>query len=360
MIRKLISSVLVVVMLVSAIAVAGFSAETIKFSDVDANSETGKAIYKLVEAGIVHGNGDGTFAPNSFVTRAELCKMVNNVWKFTKPAQTGFTDVTPADWFYDHVLIGKEAGYINGFDDGTFRGNDNVTREQVCAIIYRVNKMTPVIDAPLVKDQISDWAIVYVMAILNKGIIPVEEGDKFRATEDMTRGEVALALAKFIPDKTPVIVNPGGSSSSSSGSSSGGSSGGSSGSSSSGSNKKDYTEVNKEIVKNLKAAKKELSDSSNYNKFTSGEKKIIDIVVDVLDDVIKKDDEFKITTASIASRYDDEILKAMNRFSEFSEEGQAAFISKLSSLDKDTFDFVCKFFGVDPDDYSDILDKITE
>ncbi len=348
MIKKLISSVLVVAMLVSTMAIMGFSAEAIKFSDVDANSETGKAIYKLVDAGIVHGNGDGTFAPNNKVTRAELCKMVNNVWKFTKPATTGFSDVTTADWFYDHVLIGKEAGYINGFDDGTFRGNDNVTREQVCAIIYRVNKMTPVMDAPLVRDEISDWAVIYVMAILNKGYIPVEEGDKFRATEDMTRGEVALALAKFIPDKTPVIVNPGGST--------GGSTGGSSG----GSNKKDYTEINKEIVKNLKAAKKELSDSSNYNKFTSGEKKIIDIVVDVLEDVIKKDDEFKITTASIASRYDDEILKAMNKFAEFSEEGQAAFISRLSSLDKETFDFVCTFFGVDPDDYQDILDKINE
>ena len=98
MIKKLISSVLVVVMLVSSMAIMGFSAETAKFNDVDANSETGKAIYKLVEAGIVHGNGDGTFTPNNKVTRAELCKMINNVWKLTKPAATGSTDVTYPSW----------------------------------------------------------------------------------------------------------------------------------------------------------------------------------------------------------------------------------------------------------------------
>ncbi len=417
MIKKLISTFLVMAMIVSSFAMIGFSAEsTIKFTDVDENTEVGKAIYKLVDAGIVNGNGDGTFTPNNNVTRAELCKMVNNVWKFTKPAATGFSDVTEDKWYYNHVLIGKEAGYINGFDDGTFRGDDNVTREQVCAILYRVDNMNLPTDAPIVSDEISDWAIIYVMAILNKGLIPIEEGSKFRATEDMKRSEVALVLAKYIPEKsnTP-SVKPGGSStggsstggsstggsstggsstggsstggsstggsstggsstggSSTGGSSTGGSStGGSStgGSSTGGSSSgdtdtkpevKDYTEENKEVVASLTKARDELKAPSNYNRFTSGEKKIINDVVKVLDNVIAEDHEYLITTAAIATRYDDDILNAMNRFADFSEEGQATFISKLSGLDEETFDFLCTFFGVDPDDYSDILDKVTE
>lgn len=383
-------------MIVSSFAITGFSAEnTIKFSDVNENTEVGAAVYKLLDAGIINGNGDGTFAPNSNVTRAELCKMINNVWKYTKPAEIGFSDVTKDKWYYNHVLIGKEAGYINGFDDGTFRGDDNVTREQVCAILYRVNNMKIATNAPIVRDEISTWAVVYVMTILNQGIMSVEEGDKFRATEDMKRGEVALTLAKFLPntEKNPVI-NSGGSSSggsssggsSSGGSSSGGSSSGgstsggsssggsssggssSSGSSSGGSSSggssssgnKDYTRENREIVANLTSAKKELMASSNYNKFSSGEKKIIDIVVDVIDSVVAEDDKYKITTAEILARYSDEILDAVSMLAEFSEEGQAAFISKISSLDKGTFDFLCTFFGVDPDDYSDVLDKVNE
>ena len=424
MIKKIISTFLVAAMIASSFAVIGFAAEnSIKFSDVDANSEMGKAIYKLVNAGIVHGNGDGTFTPNNNVTRAELCKMVNNVFKYTKPAVAGFSDVTEDKWYYNHVLIAKEAGYINGFPDGTFRGDDNVTREQVCAILYRVDNMNMATDAPVVRDEISEWAIIYVMAILNKGLIPLEEGNTFRATEDMKRGEVALVLAKYIPEtsKPITVIVPGSSSGSSSGSSGGSSSGSSSGSSggssgsSSGSSKpstgdkeddkddkddnkeddnqggsttpggstggntgsttpggnepdvdpdepevKDYTEDNAEIVASLKSARDDLKLPANYNKFTSGEKKIINSVVDVIDDVIAEDDKYLITKASIFARYDSDILEAVNKFAQFSEDAQATFISKMSSLDEETFDFLCLFFGIDPDDYSDVLDKIDE
>ena len=107
----------------------------ISFTDIDPDTDSGKAIMKLANAGIINGNGDGTFAPKRCVTRAELCKMINNIKNFTEEDETGFSDVTTDKWYYSHVKIAKKAGYINGFEDGTFRGDQYVTREQACAIL---------------------------------------------------------------------------------------------------------------------------------------------------------------------------------------------------------------------------------
>ena len=60
------------------------------FTDVDASTDEGEAIYKLVKAGVVNGNGDGTFTPKNGITRAELCKMINLTYKYTEKDALNF------------------------------------------------------------------------------------------------------------------------------------------------------------------------------------------------------------------------------------------------------------------------------
>ena len=174
------------------------------FSDVDATTEVGKDIYKLYHAGIISGHGNGTFAPNDPVTRAQLCKMVNNILGLTEPDTTGFVDVTEDKWYYQHVLIGKKAGYIKGYPDGTFLGDNYITREQVSAIICRAFSI-PVTDATVtITDPVSEWAVGNVTCMVVNNLIPLEEGNTFRALENMTRAELSVVLAKFLkeePDK---------------------------------------------------------------------------------------------------------------------------------------------------------------
>ena len=192
-ITQIISFIAVFAMLISAVS-ASASENSIKFSDVDATTQMGKDIYTLVAAGIVHGNGDGTFAPASPVKRAELCKMVNGIWNFTEGDSTGFSDVTPDKWYYSHVLAGKKAGYINGFEDGTFRGEEYVTREQVCAIVCRVAGLYDLGIGINVSDAVSPWAVEYVSKMLQNRLVTLEPGNTFRAQQNMTRGELASVL----------------------------------------------------------------------------------------------------------------------------------------------------------------------
>ena len=92
--KKIISLFIILAMTISSIGVFAVETTAPVFSDVDANSTTGQAIYKLVNAGVLNGYTDGTFRQNNPLTRAELCKIVNLVFGYTEAAPDTFTDVT--------------------------------------------------------------------------------------------------------------------------------------------------------------------------------------------------------------------------------------------------------------------------
>lgn len=196
--KRILSLFVILAMMLSSIVV--FAAETTApvFADVDANSTTGKAVYKLVNAGILNGYTDGTFRPNNPITRAELCKIVNLVFNYTEADKENFTDVGTNDWFYSYVAIAKKAGYITGHGDGTFKGNDYLTREQACAIITRVTKLFDLPMTETITDTVSDWAVPYVNKVVANRLMALEAGGKFRATENITRGELTAVMAVFV------------------------------------------------------------------------------------------------------------------------------------------------------------------
>lgn len=167
------------------------------------NSEKSQAVYKLADAGIVGGYENGTFRPDNQLTRAELCKIVNLIFDFSTPHTINFADIKNTDWFYGHVLIAKQAGYINGFEDNTFRGNNKLTREQTCAIISRIVKLELASSDITINDNVSAWAESDVLKVISNGIMPLEENGNFRATENITRAELCMALARYVKAVNP-------------------------------------------------------------------------------------------------------------------------------------------------------------
>ena len=103
--KRIISLLVAVMIILSSVAVFADEVITtakpeISFSDVNTETDTGKAIYKLVDAGILNGYLDGTFKPGNTLTRAELCKIINLVFGYTEAATENFKDVKKEDWFY--------------------------------------------------------------------------------------------------------------------------------------------------------------------------------------------------------------------------------------------------------------------
>jgi len=188
--KKIVSAILTIFMIISGKALAA--------TDVSDDTELGGAVKALEEYGVINGYEDGTFRPYNDITRAEFCKMINTLFGFTDVGVNDFNDISPEDWFYRHILIANEYEYIKGFEDNTFRGYEKVTREQASVIIYRITPLLEVENIPIT-DEVSDWAYESVQMIANHKLLKTDDDGRFRAKENITRGELAMLLKHFIP-----------------------------------------------------------------------------------------------------------------------------------------------------------------
>ena len=185
-----------------------FAADTTSktgFSDVNESTAEGQAIVKMYEAGYIKGYEDGTFKPDGNITRAELTRIFNQVFGYKADEEKlktvkNFADNNENDaWYYNDVRIAQSNGYINGFGDNTFRPKDNFTRQQTCVVLAQAAKLpTEVKDDIKITDEVSQWAESYVKRAISAGAFSLEKNETFRATDNITRGEVCLALAKYI------------------------------------------------------------------------------------------------------------------------------------------------------------------
>ncbi|WP_270506128.1 S-layer homology domain-containing protein, partial [Paraclostridium sordellii] len=64
---------------------------------------------------------DNTFRPDKQITRAEFVKLVNKYFGFNDKGVSNFKDINKNNWYYNDVCIAIKAGYINGYEDNTFR-----------------------------------------------------------------------------------------------------------------------------------------------------------------------------------------------------------------------------------------------
>ena len=113
------------------------------FVDVSEKDWYYEAVRYAVENGLFDGMTDDKFAPHVNMTRGMLATVL---WRLEGCPQTdadsSFTDVTDRNaWYYDAILWAADKGIVDGFDNGEFRPNDCVTREQMAAMLYRCDKV---------------------------------------------------------------------------------------------------------------------------------------------------------------------------------------------------------------------------
>jgi hypothetical protein len=112
------------------------------FTDVPITHPFCKEIKWMKDTGISTGFGDGTFQPGGVVTRQAMSAFVARVaLDFTRPAcdEPPFTDVPTSSTFCDEIRWMKDNGISTGFNDGTYRPGDPVTRQAMAAFMYRLS-----------------------------------------------------------------------------------------------------------------------------------------------------------------------------------------------------------------------------
>ncbi|MBE6680866.1 MAG: hypothetical protein E7600_01095 [Ruminococcaceae bacterium] len=163
-----------------------------------------------VEAGYISGYEDGTFLPDKTVSRAEFSKMINNAVKLTSTgdAKAEFADVASKDWFFNEVKKAENAGYISGYEDSTFRPNNTVSRQEAAVMLSRiVLPVTERANADSFNDSnlIDSWAKDSVSMIAAKGYIKGDENKNFNPKGALTRSQAAKLICEFVKNEN--IVN---------------------------------------------------------------------------------------------------------------------------------------------------------
>ena len=109
------------------------------FSDVNEADWYYDAVVSLAEKGILNGYEDGTFRPNEQITRAEFAAMLSQfIYGDSTSDGTGYSDVIQQDWFYEPVMKLANSGFLTGYEDQTMHPNDVVTRAEAVTILNRM------------------------------------------------------------------------------------------------------------------------------------------------------------------------------------------------------------------------------
>lgn len=178
----------------------------IPFKDVSKNDWFADAVKYVYENKLFSGVSDDTFAPYSDLTRAML---VTVLWRAEGMPQTNyaipFEDIDSNGYYTEALRWAASEKIVEGISDTEFAPNDNITREQIAAIMFRYSKFKG--DAPegawaILLDysdvsDISDWAVEAVMFCKLRGIMLGDDNNAFNPKNNATRAETAAIAQRF-------------------------------------------------------------------------------------------------------------------------------------------------------------------
>jgi hypothetical protein len=167
------------------------------FSDVPRDLWFYPYVIELVSEGVIDGYPDGTFKPNSSITRAEFAKVTCLAmgWMLESPAKPSFKDVDKGNWAYRFIETVRVHGAISGYPDGTFKPGTDISRAEIVTILAKTLHLPA--GASRLTDIGSCWAKDYVNACAEMGIINGYGDSTFRPNNTATRAESAKMVAEI-------------------------------------------------------------------------------------------------------------------------------------------------------------------
>ncbi len=205
-----------------------------RFNDVSVRHWAAVPISILAMEKVISGYPDGNFKPEGKITRAEICSLLIkslspaelkraeklltpvsvefeeseglDVIAISEETQLTFKDVPGNHWAARYIALAVQLGIVNGYPDNTFRPNGYITRAEGVTIIARFAKLPPSRLAELPFPDVTGrhWAVRYIAAARDEGLLKYIGDGKFEVNRDLTRAEVAEILSKT-PALSPIV-----------------------------------------------------------------------------------------------------------------------------------------------------------
>ena len=131
-----------------------FWSQTNDYTDVPADAWYNSAVSTLSNAGILDGYEDGTFRPDGNITRAEFATITARFLEASYDGGNRFPDID-GHWAAEYINEAANAGIVDGYEDGTFRPQQNITRAEAVTMVNRTVDRHP--DADHLLDNMVTW-----------------------------------------------------------------------------------------------------------------------------------------------------------------------------------------------------------
>ena len=161
---------------------------------------------KVARPPFVTGYPNGTFKPKKAMTRAEVSSVIARIANGNKPVAgyTSFKDVDDSQWFAASVGFMEKRGFISGYQDGSFKPHQSITRAEFARILAAYAGLEPTEGNSFTDVKKNHWAKGYIGAVGQAGLMTGNGKGRFNPSAKITRQEVCAALNKALdrkPDK---------------------------------------------------------------------------------------------------------------------------------------------------------------
>ncbi|WP_020618813.1 NEAT domain-containing protein [Paenibacillus daejeonensis] len=162
-----------------------------------------QSIARATELGIVNGYADGTFKPNATVNRAEFAAIISRAFQLDLNAPaSSFSDWNGVQaWAKPFIEQAVAAGIINGYEDGSFRPTQQVSRTEIAVMIVRALGLHTNSEAELSfqdAGQIPAYAKPYIAAAVEHGLIEGLGNNTFGAQAPATRAQAITLILRAL------------------------------------------------------------------------------------------------------------------------------------------------------------------
>ena len=181
----------------------GQSASSASFCFVDMNGHWAQLyVQEMSDRGIMNGYEDGSFRGENNITRAELAKTLVEAFGIADGEGSSFADVSSDKWYAAYIARASKAGIINGFVDGSFGPDEKVTRQDAALMLYRAMSIgrTLPIGYTFFNDDldIADYASGAIRTLGDLKIVNGSGNKEFKPNSSITRAEVATIICRAI------------------------------------------------------------------------------------------------------------------------------------------------------------------
>lgn len=183
------------------------------FADLEGSQWAEEDIYSLVDKGIFNGRSKTVFAPKDNIKREEFAAVVTRAFEFNQTSGKSYNDVPEDSWARDVIDKASTAGIMNGINEGAFGYGQDITRQDLCVVLFRAmqtkNIKASVDEEDIFVDdeQIAEYAREAVYTLRNYGIISGYEDGTFKPKACATRAETAHMLNKSLNEMQYLMEN---------------------------------------------------------------------------------------------------------------------------------------------------------